>query len=160
MKTIFVRSDGNYDMNQVSLDTGLKCRDASLAQQSFKEECDINTIVERFHLTGEVPQLQQLPAYQDYEGIFDFQSAMNAVREANETFMAMPAQLRARFHNEPQEFLEFCAKEENRDEARKLGLLATPLPVPPVETPQEPPVEPQGTKKGGKTPPKDTPPST
>lgn len=122
-KPIFVRAAYNYDMDKASLDNGLTCNDKTLAQQHFKEECDINTIVERFGLTGEVPTLQQLPAYQDYEGIFDFQTAMNQVRLANEEFMTLPAKIRARFNNEPQRFLEFCADDDNRDEARKLGLL-------------------------------------
>lgn len=137
MKPPFVRSPYNYDTDDASMQTGLRCKDPTLAQQQFQEECDINTIVERFHLTGEMPQLQQLPAYDDYHGIFDFQTAMNSIRKANETFMELPAKLRARFHNEPQEFLEFCANEENHDEARKLGILR-PEPIPaPQETPHE-----------------------
>lgn len=71
-----------------------------------------------------MPQLQEIPSFQDFEGIFDFQTAMNKVREANETFMAMPAQLRARFHNDPQEFLTFTSNEENLPELEKLGMLA------------------------------------
>lgn len=117
-------------MHAASIESGLKCEDPSLAQQSFKDECDINTIVERFRLTGTVPQLDQLPSYADYEGIFDFHDAMNAVRQANEQFMLLPAKLRARFDNEPQKFLDFCADEDNRDEARKLGLLKPEEPAP------------------------------
>lgn len=125
----------NFD--EESRRTGLLCKDKSLTQQQFLEESDINTLVERFHLTGEMPQLQQLPAYTDYEGIFDFQTAMNTIRAAEETFMTLPAKLRARFHNEPQEFLEFCSDPENKDEARKLGLLKPeePTPAPPAIEP-------------------------
>ena len=112
----------NFD--QDSIRTGLKCLDKSLAQQQFKEDSDINTLVERFHLTGEMPQLTQLPTYQDFDNIFDFQTAMNAIRSANETFMSLPAQLRARFHNDPQEFLAFTSDEQNLPEARKLGILS------------------------------------
>lgn len=128
MKPPFVRSEFNYDMNEASDASGLACKDKSLAQQQFKEEADINTIVERFHLTGQVPQLAHLPQYGDYEGIFDFQSAMNTIRSAQEQFMSLPANIRARFHNEPQEFLEFCNNKENHAEARKLGILAPESP--------------------------------
>ena len=41
---VFVRSGNNYDMQAVSDETGLLCEDASLAKQSFAEECDINKI--------------------------------------------------------------------------------------------------------------------
>lgn len=124
MKPPFLRTPYNYDMNEVSEQTSLACKDKTLTQQSFKEEADINTIVERFHLTGQLPQFNQLPQYADYEGIFDFQDAMNVIREAQETFMELPANLRARFHNNPQEFLEFCGDPENLPEAKKLGILS------------------------------------
>lgn len=106
-----------------SLRTGLECRDASLANQSSAEECDINVIVRRFGLTGQVPnQGIRLPTYQDFEDIFDFQTAMNAVRAAEQEFMKVPADIRSRFGNDPQQFVEFCSDEKNIDELRKLGL--------------------------------------
>jgi phage internal scaffolding protein len=63
-----------------------------------------------------------MPQYVDYEGVFDFQSAMNVVRAADENFMRMDAKIRSRFHNSPQEFLEFFADPVNQDEAIRLGL--------------------------------------
>lgn len=124
MPKIFVRSAHNYDRNKASKASALRCNDPTLAQQQFKEECDINTIVARFHLTGEVPQLTTLPTYDNYEGIFDFQTAMNAVRAGQEQFMTLPAQLRARFNNDPQQFHDFCLDGENLPEIQKLGLLS------------------------------------
>ena len=50
--TVFVRNPYNYDMDKVSNETGLECKDPSLAQQHMKDECDINTIVEQFRVTG------------------------------------------------------------------------------------------------------------
>lgn len=126
MKEVFLRTEYNYDRDKASRESGLKCLDATLTQQQFKEETDINTIVERFHLTGELPQLQpaDLPSYEHFEGIFDFQSAMNAVRAAQETFMELPADMRARFHNNPQDFHDFCINDKNHDEAERLGILS------------------------------------
>lgn len=118
-----------YDKHDVlSSSTGLECLDASLTQQQFKEESDINNIVDRFMKTGHLPDPVSMPQYVDYEGVFDFQSAMNVVRQADENFMRMDAKVRARFHNSPQEFLEFFADPNNRDEAVRLGL-AVPQPV-------------------------------
>jgi phage internal scaffolding protein len=102
--------------------TGLSCLDASLTQQQFAEEADINTIVNRFLKTGVMPTPNTFPQYVDFEGIFDYQSAMNLVRAADESFMRMDAKVRSRFNNSPQEFLEFFANPENADEAIRLGL--------------------------------------
>ena len=131
MKTVFCRSAHNYDMDLASDQNGLKCLDPSLTQQQFKEEADINTIVDRFMKSGVMPTPTNMPQYMDYEGVFDFQSAMNAVRAADDNFMRMDAKIRARFNNSPQEFLEFFANPENTEEAIRLGL-AIPQPV--VET--------------------------
>ena len=128
MKTVFCRSAHNYDMDLASDLSGLKCLDASLTQQQFKEDSDINTIVDRFMKSGVMPTPTNMPQYVDYEGVFDFQSAMNAVRAADENFMRMDAKIRARFNNSPQEFLEFFANPENTEEAIRLGL-AIPQPV-------------------------------
>jgi len=122
MKTVFCRSAYNYDMDLASDQSGLKCLDASLTQQQFKDESDINTIVDRFMKSGVMPTPTNMPQYMDYEGVFDFQSAMNTVRAADENFMRMDAKIRARFNNSPQEFLEFFANTENTEEAIRLGL--------------------------------------
>lgn len=128
-----------YDSHDaVSTSTGLVCDDPSLTQQQFKEESDINTIVDRFMKTGHLPDPVSMPQYVDYEGIFDFQSAMNVVRQADENFMRMDAKVRARFHNSPQEFLEFFADPANTDEAVRLGLAvpqATIKESPPSDSP-------------------------
>ena len=131
MKTVFCRAPYNYDMDLASDQSGLKCSDASLTQQQFKEESDINTIVDRFMKSGVLPTPINMPQYVDYEGVFDFHSAMNAVRAADDNFMRMDAKIRARFNNSPQEFLEFVSNPENTEEAIRLGL-AIPKPV--VET--------------------------
>jgi len=117
----FISAYDNFEA--MSDKTGLKCLDSSLTQQQFKEEADINNIVDRFMKTGHLPDPVSMPQYVDYEGIFDFQSAMNVVRQADENFMRMDAKVRSRFHNSPQEFLEFFADPANYDEAVRLGLV-------------------------------------
>jgi len=139
MNAPFVRSPYNYDRDAVSDETGLDCSDdPSLTKQSFKDECDINTIVRNFGVTGELPDNIRPPQYGDFTGIFDYQSALNAVIAADDAFMEMDAKIRARFHNDPALFVEFCSNPENLDEMRKMGL-AVPASVP--ETPVEAPAE-------------------
>lgn len=133
MKKVFVRSEFNYDMDAASDESGLKCLDESLTKQSFAEEVDINTIMRKFRVTGEMPNNIAAPQYGDYSAVVDFQSAMNVVAKANEAFDAMPGAVRARFHNDPQELLLFCSDEKNRGEAEKLGLVVPKvIPAEPV----------------------------
>lgn len=122
MKAVFVRSPFNYDMDSVSRETGLECKDDSLAIQSAADECDINTIVRRFGLTGELPGDIKMPQSGDFAGVGDFQSAMNIVRAAQEEFMRVPAEIRARFSHDPQLFSEFFNDPSNQEESIRLGL--------------------------------------
>lgn len=143
----FLRTAFNYDMDKASHETGLACLDETMAQQQFAEECDINTIVRRFGLTGEMPDNPRIPQYGDFSGIGDYQSALNAVKDAEASFMELPAHVRARFDHDPQQLLEFCADGRNLEEARKLGLVPelTPDQITAVEKagldPRKTPVE-------------------
>jgi len=101
----------------------LECRDPSLAQQSFKDDADINVMLEKFKVTGVMPQGVVMPTYGDFQGISDYRSAVDAINKATHAFMDMPANVRARFENNPQKFLEFCADPKNREEASRLGLV-------------------------------------
>jgi len=95
------------------------------------EEADINTIMERFGRTGELVAPVRLPQYGDFSGVTDYHSAMNAVIEAQASFDSLPANIRARFENDPGQFVEFCLDDKNRDEAVRLGLV--PGKVEPVQ---------------------------
>lgn len=132
---VFLRSGHNYDMAVASLAVGLDCAVdpdtgeelVSLTQQSFAEECDINEIVRRFGLTGEMPQSFAMPMAGDFTGISDFHSAVNMVVQAQEEFETLPAELRKRFANDPGELIAFLGDERNREEAVKLGLVNKPV---------------------------------
>lgn len=136
---VFLRTEFNYDIARASelsaQAAGLDFREADgKAHQSFKDECDINTIVRRFGLSGELPSAARAPTYEDFTEVLDFQSAMNAVIAAEESFMLMPADVRARFRNDPGQFVDFCSDSKNRDEAIKLGLVFQG-PAPPAAAP-------------------------
>jgi len=130
MAKVFHRALYNYDADAASNESGLACADESRAIQSQKDEADINVIVRNFGITGRMPESVRIPEYGDFDLVNDYQSAINAVREADRNFMAMPADVRSKFDNDPQKFLDFCADRSNLDEMRKLGL-AVPLEVPP-----------------------------
>ena len=100
-----------------------------MTQQQYAEEVDINTIVKRFGLTGQLPQNLQMPVSGDFTDAVDFHTAMNVVRQAEEEFLRVPADVRERFGNDPGKLMAFLEDDKNRDEAIKLGLVN-----PPVET--------------------------
>lgn len=125
-----LRAPGNYDTDAASLLHAVFCPlDEAVTQQQFKEEADINVIVARFGLTGEIPGDFQAPVSGDFSNVGDFQSAMNAVRTAQESFMRLPADLRLRFNHDPQVLMRFLDDPGNRDEAIKLGLVNKPAEV-------------------------------
>lgn len=125
---MFFRTGFNYDRDMASVETGVSCPESeSVVQQSFAEEVDINTIVRRFGLTGEVPQNVRMPIDADFVAVTDFHSAMNAVRAAEEEFGRLPASVRERFGHDPGKLIAFMEDAGNREEAVKLGLVVPPV---------------------------------
>lgn len=99
----------------------------SLTQQSFKKECDINEIMRRFKASGDPAYLQKLGGYTeglygDFSDVPDYRTALEQVKRAGDVFGALPAKVRARFSNDPAEFLDFCQNPANADELVNLGL--------------------------------------
>lgn len=140
---VFIRTENNYDRDLASDLSALDCSMArddgcdgslkegaalvSLTKQSFAEEADINTIVKRFGLSGELPSDVRMPMNGDFTEVPDFRGAMDMIVAARESFQAMPWDVRSRFHNDPAEFVDFCSDPENRSEAIKLGLVEKPV---------------------------------
>jgi len=123
VKIPFLRTGFNYDRDAASDESGIECLDPTLAQQQFRDEADINTIVRRFNLSGELPQGVSVPQYGDFTEVSDYHSALNLVIAADDAFMALPAYIRSRFENDAGKFVDFVSDEKNLDEARALGLV-------------------------------------
>jgi phage internal scaffolding protein len=121
--TVFLRTPYNYDRDAATNESGLACEEPSLAQQHFKDECDINNILRQFNITGLLPDAPLSPRYGDFTGIGDYHTALNRVIAAQDEFEALPAQIRARFNNDPAELIEFLEDDNNRPEAESLGLV-------------------------------------
>jgi phage internal scaffolding protein len=141
-KAPFLRTPYNYDQDAATNESGLHCEDATLTQQHFKDECDINNILRQFNVTGLLPESTLSPRYGDFTGISDYHTALNQVIAAEDEFMRLPADLRARFENDPAQLIEFLNNSENKNEAIKLGLVENTEELPQVvEVPQEKAVE-------------------
>lgn len=132
MITLFQPFKSSTEEN--SLANGLECLDASRTKQSFTEDADINTIVERFGLTGQLPDDYKAPQYGDFSDVVDFHTAMDAIRGAAASFMELPGKLRERFGNDPQNLIAFLGDKTNLQDAVSLGLVQ-----PPPDTPPAPP---------------------
>ena len=139
-KSVFIRTPYNYDTDAASNETGLACTGPGKTQQSFKDECDINTIVERFGIAGELPPSMPFPQESEFMETFDFQTSMNVIRKAEESFMQLTGKQRARFNNSPQQFMEFMHDPENIHEMERLGLatIRKPAETKPPETKETP----------------------
>lgn len=98
----------------------------TMAQQQFKDECDINVLMKR-HMDGEnVGQyIREGGIYADFTQITDLREMIHTVQYAQDAFMTLPASVRKRFDNDPTKLLEFVQNKDNFDEAVSLGI-ATP----------------------------------
>jgi len=109
----------------------LFCEDPSLAIQSQKAESDINQIVKNFGVTGRANAPVRLPQYGDFDTVSDYRSALEAIRQAEDSFLALPSQVRSRFDQDPQAFASFALDPSNLAQLREWGLAPTPLPAAP-----------------------------
>ncbi len=95
----------------------------SKVQQHFHDETKINNIVEKF-ASGMMPNIpQREPMYLDISGDMSHHEMLNKVTQVNQAFMNINPHIRKRFHNNPQELIDFCKDEKNVEEAEKLGLV-------------------------------------
>jgi len=98
--------------------------DSPFTRQEFKQECDINYILSQYELGYEITHINEAaPQYMDCSAE-TFREHMDYIAGAFSMFEELPAKLRARFDNDPAEFLDFCSQEKNRPEMAQLGLLS------------------------------------
>lgn len=125
-KPVVFLAENNFDREANSDSCCIRDFGPSLTVQSMAEENDVAKLMERYQMTGELPQRPVM--YGDFDEVMDYRSAMDAINAADEAFMALDPKVRFRFGNDPQQFLEFCSDAQNLDEMRKMGL-AKPLPA-------------------------------
>lgn len=123
-------------MGKVRIDCS---KDVPLTQQSAKDECDINLIVEAAKRGADLSQRlsSKPPMYGDFTNLPDYRTALVMVTKARDMFMSLDARVRERFLNDPAKLLDFLADPKNREEGVKLGLIKPP---PVAEPPLKPDV--------------------
>lgn len=117
--------------------TDIKCEDESLTQQSFAEDADINVLARRFGMT-DAPVPTEWPGGTDgitslIPACADLRQMLDVIAEGRAAFAALPADVRARFHNNPvvlDHFMQRCAEDEKSyDEGIRLGLIKPRAPA-------------------------------
>lgn len=120
MRAPFVRSPYNYDLMAASDEAAIAPGGPSLTVQSMAADADINVIMDRFGITGKLPENPgRVPSYGDFTGITNFKDALDAVDSALQQFMLFPASIRAQFENSPQNFLDFAENPANIEQLKK-----------------------------------------
>lgn len=113
-----------YDGNRVKV--ALSCG-KSMTQQHFKDECDINCIMDKYAVTGYLVDPLKVvtakPQFGDFTDVPDYQTAQNIIVEGREAFEALPARIRKYFANDPALYLSFISDSNNLDEALEMGLV-------------------------------------
>lgn len=113
--------------NMASILSSITFVEPTKTQQNFKDECDINNIVDRFLKTNTMPDVNIPEAFGDYlNAPGSFHEALNLVIEAQDGFNSLPSNIRARFNNDPGALLDFLQDENNLEEAYTLGLVEKP----------------------------------
>lgn len=110
--------------------------DPGRTKQEFSEECDINNLLRRYHVTGQAPVMREPGAVGDFSDVGDYFAAQRLIVRAREQFDALGSEVRDFFRNDPARFLEFMNDPKNADEAVRLGL-ATARPAPPAPPPPD-----------------------
>lgn len=120
MKKIYVREDGTKRVVTVN-------EEASKTDQQWKENCDANHIIEKFHKTGQITHLAKKEGtYADVSHVQDLHSSLIQVEKARSEFYSLPAALRKRFNNSMLEYVKFIEDPKNDELAIELGLKVSP----------------------------------
>lgn len=107
----------------------LDCGDQMMTKQSHKDECDIHNILRQYQRTGIIEHIQtQQPLFTDLPSDLDYQSSMNTLIQAQNTFAALPATVRDSFSNDPGRFLAAFGDPAQHERLQALGLLKPEAP--------------------------------
>lgn len=100
----------------------------SRTKQCFKDEVNINNIVNKYIKYGKLPDMiQRDPQFGDFSDVPSYQESLNILQKANDQFMELPAIVRKKFGNDPLQMLDFVSDPANKEEMYDLGLAVRPI---------------------------------
>lgn len=126
----------NHDTDFESRRTSLYCPEPTLTKQEFKEETDINVILQRFLRTGTPPDIVLPEHFADLTNRQTYYDAAQASAEASQLFYLLPAKQRAEFQNDPTRWADAVVLAVDQGDRKALAALGVSVPK---EQPQEPP---------------------
>lgn len=95
------KTPNNHDTNFESDRTATYITEPSLTKQEFKEDSDINVILDRFIKTNAPPPMALPEHFGDLTTRLTYYDAANAMAEANQLFYTLPPGQRAIYLNDP-----------------------------------------------------------
>lgn len=105
--------------------------DPGLTEQCHRDECDINRIMANYAKTGQVPvYTSKVPQYSDFTQVVDYQTALNLVMDAQDSFYELPAEVRSEYENDPAKFLQALDDPAQKEKLIDLGVLVDDRPKP------------------------------
>ncbi|UPW41753.1 internal scaffolding protein [Peromfec virus RodF7_16] len=117
---------------------GIRFTDESLTVQSEKDSCDVNKIMRNYRYTGVLPESREASAtYADVSAMpTTYDGMLEAIQQAEDSFMEIPAVTRRYFDNNPGKYLAFMESTDQNDieKSYELGLRIRPK----VEVKDEP----------------------
>lgn len=125
-----------YTRYDTPAEEGIVFCEPTMTQQQFKADCDINTILDRYKVTGTLPYIAAPFSSEDFSEGFDYREALHQIAEADAAFMELPASVRKEFNNDPSEFLDFIDNPNNFEKAVELGIFeknSDPMPAAPSD---------------------------
>ncbi len=123
--------------------------------QSFKDAADINLTMKRWANSGQLGEVnERVPQYGDFSNVPDYLTAFNAIKQAEEDFLELPAAVRKACQNNAGIFIDMVFDPERRAELEQLGLIKTraPAQAPPAAVAKPEPIldpAPKPTPQGG-----------
>ena len=109
--------------------------------------CDINSIVSNYKKTGLLShQKEKLGRYIDNTKIPSLMDAQTLIRDAKESFLALPSDIRKLMDHDPTKLVDFIQNPKNLKMLEDHGILTTKPVEIPKEIKQEPKAEPAVVK--------------
>ena len=90
--------------------TTIDCSSPVLTDQSYKNACDINVIMEQYAKTGLLPHQTSLePQYLDNTLVPSLEIAFDIVSAASDAFFSLPPDIRKLMDNDPSQLENFIS---------------------------------------------------
>lgn len=107
-----------------------KFKGKTMTEQHHEKSCNINNILARYQNTGLIDHVREYEGtYGDVTGA-DFKEAQDLITNEKSVFMELPAAVRAKFDNDPANYLDLVMTDEGIQELGQMLTEAKPTAAP------------------------------